>query len=238
MKYAENLEGIFNLHAQNMAITEKMAEYTFGSTSNELSLEEMIELSLEEMIENITSDLKDIAVYISGEDSSLITPITDDEESARFMLGVLVTLTQFMVETTDPAILRSLLHERVMSNAKDFLKMARHDGIDTIEDSENIAYAYKVLGERAAYEMMQNLHSTSPTYFDTDTVCNGSDKHKHCYIVMQERGFGKKYFNMQMAIRKIKDALHSDKCMANTLADISSIISLLDGIDTTEGGEE
>lgn len=228
MKYAENLEGILNLHAQNMAITEKMAEYTFGSTSNELSLEEMIE--------GITFDLKSIADYISGEEPS--SAVDDDEDAAHSMLDALVTLTQFMVETTDPAILRSILHERVMSNAKDFLKMARHDGIDTIEDNENIAYAYKVLGERAAYEMAQNWHSTSPTYFDTDTVCNGSDKHKHCYIVMQERGFGKKYFNMQMAIRKIKDALHSDKCMANILADISSIISLLDGIDTTEGGED
>lgn len=227
MTYAENLEGIFNLHAQNMAITEKMAEYTFGTTSNERTLEELIE--------DITFDLTQISNYISGDEPS---SAVDDEEAARFMLGALVSLTQFMTETTDPAILRSLLHERVMSNAKDFLKMARHDGIDTIEDSENIAYAYKVLGERAAYEMMQNLHSTSPTYFDTDTICNGSDKHKHCYIVMQERGFGKKYFNMQMAIRKIKDALHSDKCMANTLADISSIISLLDGINTTEGGEE
>lgn len=228
MKYAENLEGIFALHANNMAITEKMAEYTFGSTSNELTLEEMIS--------SITFDLAQVANYISGDESS--SAVDDDEDAAHCMLDALVTLTQFMVETTDPAILRAILHERVMSNAKDFLKMARHDGIDTIEDSENIAYAYKVLGERAAYEMMQNLHSTSPTYFDTDTVCNGSDKHKHCYIVMQERGFGKKYFNMQMAIRKIKDALHSDKCMANTLADISSIISLLDGIDTTEGGEE
>lgn len=227
MTYAENLEGIFNLHAQNMAITEKMAEYTFGTTSNKRTLEELIE--------DITFDLTQISNYISGDEPS---SAVDDEEAARFMLGALVSLTQFMTETTDPAILRSLLHERVMSNAKDFLKMARHDGIDTIEDSENIAYAYKVLGERAAYEMMQNLHSTSPTYFDTDTICNGSDKHKHCYIVMQERGFGKKYFNMQMAIRKIKDALHSDKCMANTLADISSIISLLDGINTTEGGEE
>ena len=227
MKYAENLEGIFALHANNMVITEKMDEYTFGSTSTELSLEEMIE--------NIKFNLESISNYISEENSS---PITDDEEAARFMLGALVSLTQFMVETTDPAILRSILHERVLSNTKDFLKMARHDGIDTIEDNENIAYAYKVLGERAAYEMAQNWHSTSPTYFDTDTVCNGSDKHKHCYIVMQERGFGKKYFNMQVAIRKIKDALRSDKCMANTLADISSIISLLDGIDTTEGGEE
>ena len=227
MKYAENLEGIFALHENNMVITEKMDEYTFGSTSTELSLEEMIE--------NIKFNLESISNYISEENSS---PITDDEEAARFMLGALVSLTQFMVETTDPAILRSILHERVLSNTKDFLKMARHDGIDTIEDNENIAYAYKVLGERAAYEMAQNWHSTSPTYFDTDTVCNGSDKHKHCYIVMQERGFGKKYFNMQVAIRKIKDALRSDKCMANTLADISSIISLLDGIDTTEGGEE
>ena len=213
MKYAENLEGILNLHAQNMAITEKMAEYTFGSTSNELTLEEMIS--------NITFDLTQVANYISGDEPS--SAVDDDEDSAHCMLDALVTLTQFMVETTDPEILRSILHERVMSNAKDFLKMARHDGIDTIEDSENIAYAYKVLGERAAYEMVQNLHSTSPTYFDTDTVCNKNNKHKHCYIVIQERGFGKKYCNMQMA---------------NTLADISSIISLLDGINTTEGGEK
>lgn len=228
MKYVENLEGILNLHAQNMAITEKMAEYTFGTTSNELTLEEMIS--------SITFDLAQVANYISGDEPS--SAVDDEEDAAHSILDALVTLTQFMVETTDPAILRAILHERVLTNTKDFLKMARHDGIDTIEDSENIAYAYKVLGERAAYEMMQNLHSTSPTYFDTDSVCNGSDKHKHCYIVMQERGFGKKYFNMQMAIRKIKDALHSDKCMANTLADISSIISLLDGINTTEGGED
>lgn len=236
MKYAENLEGIFNLHAQNMAITEKMAEYTFGTVSNERTLEELIE--------DITFDLTQISNYISGDEPSSAvddepSSAVDDVEAARFMLGALVSLTQFMVETTDPAILRELLHKRVISNAKDFIKMASHDGIDTIEDGENIAYTYKVLGERCAYNMAQYLNRTPSVYFDTDTICEGNDKHMHRYIVMMGRGCGKKrYADMASALFNIKNALRSDKCMENILADISAIISTLDGIDTTEGGEK
>lgn len=229
-KFDKNLKEILTLARYIYALVELSDKYFYNSDHGESDA-----LSL---IENIKFNLDAIFDYhFSDEDIKTTDYIKDDETAALAIIEIIMDVINFMVDYTSPIHIHKILLDRTDNLAKSLITTIRSNGIDTTEDAEAIAYSYKVLGEICATKVEQTANSTSPIYFDTDSVIKPM-LNKTYGIVLNERGAGKKLYDYEMAIKRIKKAFNSHKSMSNTLLDISGTLEALDnslnGINTTE----
>lgn len=227
--FAEVLTSTLNLIANIYALAEYADEYFYNSSHGEMDSTDLIE--------NITFNLNAIAEYHFGDDEIKETDyVKDDRTAAQAIIEAIMSLINFMVDYTSPQHIYALLNERAKDLAENLILCITRDGIDTTKDCEILAYAYKVLGERAAYYAVSEGGSTPLMYFDTDSVTKEILTKTTLNAV---RGNGKtlckQYANYQEAIRRIRGTLLSDKSSISCLAEISDTILKLDaanGIDT------
>lgn len=216
--FAEVLTSTLNLITNIYALAEYADEYFYNSSHGEMDSTDLIE--------NITFNLNAIAEYHFGDDEIKDTDyVRDDRTAAQAIIEVIMSVINFMVDYTSPQHIYAQLNERAKDLAENLILCITRDGIDTTKDCEILAYAYKVLGERAAYYAVSEGGKTPLIYFDSDSLLN----------VPTDSKFVRKYRNCQEAIRKIRGILCSDKSAISCIADISSTILTLDaanGIDT------
>ena len=226
--FAEVLTSTLSLITNIYALAEYCDEYFYKSSHGEMDSTDLIE--------NITFNLNAIEKYHFGEDAPKSTDyVRDDHTAAQAIIEAIMSLINFMVDYTSPHHIYALLNERAKDLAENLILCITRDGIDTTKDCEILAYAYQVLGERAAFYAVTEGGSTPTMYFDTDALYKAANEASPCHVVTMERGFGEKYANYQEAIRRIRGILLSDKSSIACIAEISNLLLKLDeanGIDT------
>lgn len=189
-------------------------------------------------IENIKFNLDAIYDYHFSEDDIKSTDyVKDDETAAHAIIEIIMDVINFMVDYTSPIHIHKILLDGAGDLAESIITSIRLNGIDTTGDVETAAYAYKVLGKVSSTKAEQISTSISPSYFDTDSVIKPL-LNKTYGIVFNERGAGKKLYDYEQAIKRIKKTLQSDLSLFNMLDEIAGTIEALDnslnGINTTE----
>ena len=227
--FNDNLKEIFTLVRYIYVLVELGDKYFYNSDHGESDA-----LSL---IENIKFNLDAIFDYHFSEDDIKTTDyIKDDETAAHAIIEIIMDVINFMVDYTCPVHIHKILLDRTDNLAKSLITTIHSNGIDTTKDAEAIAYAYKTLGEVCATKVEQTANSTSPIYFDTDSVTKPALN--KIYGTYLERGAGRKLYDYEQAIKRIKKTLRSDLGLFNTLDEIAGTIEALDnslnGINTTE----
>lgn len=228
--FDEMLSSTLNLIVNIYALAEYSDQYFYNSYHGEMDSTELIE--------NITFNLEAIQKYHFGDDEIKETDyVRDDYTAAQAIIEAIMSIVNFMVDYTSPQHIYALLNERAKDIAESLILCITHDGIDTIENGYKLAYAYKILGERAAYYANVDGGKTPLKYFDTDSVTKST--YNRVYgIVLNERGAGKKLYNYEQAIKRIKKTLRSDLDIFNTLDEVKGTIEALEnslnGINTTE----
>lgn len=226
-KFDGNLKEILTLVRYIYVLVELGDKYFYNSDHGESDA-----MSL---IENIKFNLDAIFDYHFSEDDIKTSDyIKDDETAAHAIIEIIMDVINVMVNYTCPVHIHKILLDRTDNLAKSLIITIRQNGIDTTDDAEAIAYAYKTLGEVCATKAEQTANSTSSIYFDTDSITTPSIT--KIYGTYLERG--KKLCDYEQAIKRIKKTLQSDLSLFSALDEISGTLKALDnslnGINTTE----
>lgn len=227
--FDEMLSSTLNLVTNIYALAEYADEYFYNSSHGEMDSSELIE--------NITFNLEAIKNYHFGDDEIKDTDyVRDDRTAAQAIIEVLMSVINFMVDYTSPQHIYAQLNERAKDLAENLILCITRDGIDTTKDCEMLAYAYQVLGERAAFYAVTEGGRTPLTYFDTDSVTKQT---RNAIFRNAMRSNGKilnaqRYANYQEAMRRIRGILCSDKSALSCIADISNTILTLDAANGTD----
>lgn len=231
-KFDNNLKEIFSLARYIYVLVELSDKYFYNSDHGESDA-----LSL---IENIKFNLDAIFDYHFSEDDIKTTDyIKNDETAAHAIIEIIMDVINFMVDYTSPIHIHKILLDRTEDISKSLITTIRKNGIDTTEDAEAIAYAYKTLGEVCATKVEQIDYSISPIYFDTDSIIKPALNKMYGTSAVRSNGkvFSKTLANYEMAVNRIKKVLQSDLSLCSALDEIYGTLDALDnslnGIDTT-----